>query len=268
MLRLALRVRPEDAEVVLAELLEIAPSGVEEVEGDGWVEYAVYGAPGELPSLPDLEATAGGALVEVVTTEVDDDWAERWREFHKPLVLEGLLRVRPPWEPKGEEAHDIVVDPGRAFGTGAHPTTSLCLGLLLGLEPRGSLLDLGCGSGVLAILAARLGFAPVLAADNDLLAVEATAENALVNSVEMGVRRVDLRTDPVPEAETLVANILAPVLVELAGRIGSHRPERVILSGILDDQADRVLSAWQPLGYHETERVSNSGWTALGLTRP
>ncbi len=265
MLRLALRVREEDAEVVLAELLEIAPSGVEEVAGDGWVEYAVYGAPGELPSLPDLKATAGGALVEVVTTEVDDDWAERWREFHSPLVVEGLLRVRPPWEPEGDEAHDIVVDPGRAFGTGAHPTTSLCLELLLELEPSGSLLDLGCGSGVLAILAARLGFSPVTAADNDQLAVEVTAENAEVNSVELEVLRVDLRTDPVPEAQTLVANILAPVLVELAARIGDHRPATVILPGILEDQADRVLSEWQAIGYREVDRRSASGWTALCL---
>src|SRR5436305_4664965 len=103
MLRLAVRVRREDAELVLAELLELAPSGVEEVSMDGGevVEYAVYGPPGELPALPDLRAAAGGALVEISTSEIADDWSERWRSFHRPLVLPRRLTVRPPWEPPG-----------------------------------------------------------------------------------------------------------------------------------------------------------------------
>ena len=100
MIRLAVRVERERAEIVLAELLELAPGGVEEVSvGSDVVEYAVYGAPGELPALPDLTAAAGEALVEVRTSEVADDWDQRWREFHKPLVLDGRLAVRPPWEP-------------------------------------------------------------------------------------------------------------------------------------------------------------------------
>src|SRR4030081_1802827 len=97
MLRLAIRVRREQAELVLAELLELAPGGVEEAPaGEDLIEYAVYGAPGELPALPDLRAAAGGALVEVSTEEIADDWAERWRQFHRPLVLDGRLTVRPP----------------------------------------------------------------------------------------------------------------------------------------------------------------------------
>ena len=100
MLRLAIRVRREQAELVLAELLELAPSGVEEAAiSEDIVEYAVYGAPGELPELPDLTAAAGEALVEVSTEEIADDWSERWREFHQPLVLGRRLTVRPPWEP-------------------------------------------------------------------------------------------------------------------------------------------------------------------------
>ena len=121
MIRLALRVSAAHAELVLAELLELAPSGVEEMSlGDDVVEYAVYGAPGELPALPDLRAVAGGALVEITTAEVPDDWDRRWREFHRPLVLDGRLTVRPPWEPPAETPIDLVIDPGRAFGTGAH----------------------------------------------------------------------------------------------------------------------------------------------------
>src|SRR5260221_8770069 len=135
MLRLAVRVRREHAELVLAELISLAPGGVEEVSIGDLVEYAVYGPPGELPTLPDLRAAAGGALIEVSTTEIADDWAERWRDFHKPIRLGGRLGVRPPWEQPSGTAVDLVIDPGRAFGTGAHATTRLCLELLLELEP-------------------------------------------------------------------------------------------------------------------------------------
>src|SRR3954463_15412871 len=180
MIRLAVRVRREDAEVALADLLELAPAGVEEVElaDEGLVEYAVYGAPGELPELPDLRAAAGGALVEVRTSEVGDDWAERWRSFHRPVVVDHRLLVRAPWHPPAEGALDeVVIDPGQAFGTGAHATTRLCLELLLGLAPGGPLLDVGCGSGVLAIAAAKLGWAPVVGLDHDGEAVAATRAN-------------------------------------------------------------------------------------------
>nr|MBA3328229.1 50S ribosomal protein L11 methyltransferase [Solirubrobacterales bacterium] len=160
MIRLALRVERADAEVALAELLELAPGGVEEIDRGATIEYAVYGAAGELPALPDLRAAAGEALVEITTTEVADDWPQRWRDFHRPVTIGGRLHVRPPWAdpPQDPGVHDIVVDPGQAFGTGAHDTTRLCLELLLELEPGGAAVDLGCGSGVLAIAAARLGW--------------------------------------------------------------------------------------------------------------
>jgi ribosomal protein L11 methyltransferase len=265
MLRLAVRVPREDAEIVLAELLTIVPSGVEEVDLGEQIEYAIYGAPGEVPTLPDLEAVIRGVKVEVSTTEIEDGWEDRWREFHKPLVVTGRLRVRPPWEPAGTEEHDLVVDPGRAFGTGAHPTTSLCLEILLDVEGRGSLHDLGCGSGVIAILAARMGFGPVTAADYDQLAVDATAANAIVNAVDLSVMKSDLRTDGLPDSDVLVANILSSVLINLAGLMGGWHPRAAILSGILDEQADEVLGAWAELGYSEVERRSREGWSALLL---
>ena len=164
MIRLAIRVARADAEIALAELLELAPAGVEEVDRGDTIEYAVYGAEGELPSLPDLRAAAGAALVDVTTTQVADDWASRWRDFHRPVTIGGRLHVRPPWTdpPPGDaELLDIVIDPNQAFGTGAHATTRLCLEALLELEPSGAFVDLGAGSGVLAIAAAKLGWAPV-----------------------------------------------------------------------------------------------------------
>jgi ribosomal protein L11 methyltransferase len=272
MLRLALRVRRERAELVLAELLELAPSGVEEVEiGQDVIEYAVYGAPGELPALPDLRASAGGALVEVVTRDVADDWSQRWRKFHRPVAIGGALAVRPPWEPPGQAPIDLVIDPGQAFGTGAHATTRLCLELMLALErPEGAFVDLGCGSGVLAIAAARLGYAAVLALDNDPASVRATIENARVNGVEVEVRRHDLRVDPVPEAGTVAANLLAPLLRAWAARLGGSDavvPERVVASGLPVAEADGIAEAFGAVGLREVARRESGEWMALLLER-
>jgi ribosomal protein L11 methyltransferase len=98
LIRLAVRCRPELAERVLADLLELAPGGVEEERGSDWVEYAIYGPPGEVPALPDLEVAAGDGLVEITTTEIPDDWADRWRDFHEPVAVGGgRIVVRPSW---------------------------------------------------------------------------------------------------------------------------------------------------------------------------
>ncbi len=264
MIRLAIRVRREQSELVLAELLELAPGGVEEVDGGEEVEYALYGPPGELPALPELRAAVGDALVEVSTEEVPDDWAERWRTFHKPLVLDGKLTVRPPWEPRGETPIDLVVDPGRAFGTGAHATTRMCLELMLSRPAGGPFVDLGCGSGVLAIAAARLGYRPVLAVDNDPAAIEATRTNADANAVELEVRRLDLRTDPPPVAPTVVANLLTALLVPSATPL-ARGAERVIASGILAEEAERVTGAFAAGGLRQRERRQDGDWVALLL---
>ena len=171
MIRLAVRVPRAAAEIVLAELLELSPAGLEETDvSEGVVEYALYGAEGELPDLPALQAAAGDALVDVSTSVVPDDWADRWKAWHRPVDVAWRfrrLRVRPPWEEAlaEESGIDLVIDPGQAFGTGAHHTTRLCLELLLELDPGGALADWGSGSGVLAIAGARLGYAPVLAVD-------------------------------------------------------------------------------------------------------
>ena len=200
---------------MLAALLELAPAGVEQIDGDGFVEYALYGAPGELPSFPAGEAEVGGVLVSVRGEEVADDWAERWKQFHEPVLVDGRLWVRPPWAAAREGTLDLVIDPGQAFGTGAHPTTRLCLELLLGLEPRGSLADLGCGSGVLAIAAALLGFGPVTAVDNELAALDATQANAAANGVRLDrLDRINLREQPAPRADTVVANLMRPPLLD------------------------------------------------------
>ena len=251
----------------MAALLELTPEGVEQVDGDGWVEYALYGAPGELPSLPEGSAEVAGTLVEVRGEEVPEDWNERWKRFHVPLLLDGRLYVRPPWEQPAVRPGvvEVVIDPGQAFGTGSHPTTRLCLELLLSLDGGGSFADLGCGSGVLAISAAKLGFSPVAAYDADRAAVAATDMNARANYVVLDrVERVDLRSSVPPLADVVAANLMRPLLLQVAAQMpASGLPRALILSGLLDHEADEVAAAFT--GLREVERRSMKGWTALLL---
>jgi ribosomal protein L11 methyltransferase len=268
LIRLAVRVAAAQAELVLAELLELAPSGVQESEvGEGVIEYAVYGAPGELPALPALEAAAGEALVQITTEEIPDDWSERWRQFHRPLILEERLTVRPPWEPPGGTALDVVIDPGQAFGTGAHATTRLCLELMLAEPaPGGSFIDLGCGSGVLAIVAAKLGWSPVTALDNDPAAIAATRENAKANGIGLQARRFDLLREPAPPADFVAANVLsAPLRAWAAAQ--DQLPPDLILSGLLVTEADALAATYAARGRPERERRVRGEWAALRLAR-
>jgi ribosomal protein L11 methyltransferase len=265
-IRLAVRVRREHADLVLAELLELAPNGVEESEEGDVVEYAVYGAPGELPALPALEAAAGGALVEILTEEISDDWFDGWKRFHEPVLVGDRLHVRPPWtDPQGsDDVEEIVIDPGQAFGTGSHATTRMCLELLLELEPGGSFADLGCGSGVLAIAAAKLGWSPVSAVDFEAASVEAAHENATVNGVDITVARTDLRREPPPAAETVAANLLRPLLLELPARMADP-PRALVISGLLRAEADEAAAAFAGLGLRERARREDGDWAALLL---
>ena len=269
MIRLALRVTRADAEIALAELLELAPAGVEEVDHGETIEYAVYGPPGELPALPDLRAAAGAALVDITTTEVADDWASRWRTFHRPLTIGGRLRVRPPWaDPHADRGlAEIVVDPGQAFGTGAHHTTRMCLEALLELEPGGPFMDLGCGSGVLAIAAAKLGWAPVAGVDHEHESVTATRCNATVNGVEVQARRRDLLRDgSVPTAPTVAANLVRPLLAHVARAGFDGEPPRVlVVSGLLHAEAGEIAAAFATHGLRERSRRHSGEWAALTL---
>ena len=294
MIRLAVRVACEQAELVLAELLDLAPAGVEEVAlGPHTVEYAVYGAPGELPRLPDLRAAVGEALVELSTSELPDDWSERWKRFHRPALISAPasqggrrlpdLRIRPPWEaPAGAEdrhVQEIVIDPGQAFGTGSHASTRLCLALLLelaaGQPPAGALLDVGTGSGVLAIAAARLGFGPVLGLDNERESVTAARHNAAVNEAAIDVRHLDLRTQALPWMDiadrppgplSVVANLLRPLLLALADSIAAP-PAHLIAGGLLADEVDEVVDAFgKRLALRERQRLHSGDWAAVWLT--
>jgi ribosomal protein L11 methyltransferase len=286
MIRLAFRAPADQAEIVLAALIDIAPTGVEQVDADEFTEFAVYGAPGELPSFPEGQAEVGGVIVQVSGREVPDDWAERWKRFHRPVLIAGKIYVRPPWEEAAVRpgVTEIVIDPGQAFGTGTHPTTALCLELMLDLKPQGSFADLGCGSGVLAIAAAKLGFEPVTAVDAEQQAIDATRANAIANGVALpmadassvpapvfgripalaSVERGDLRGAPAPKADVVVANLMRPLLLRVAELWAGDPPRTLILSGLLDHEADEVAAAFAPLT--ERKRLSSLGWSALLLS--
>jgi ribosomal protein L11 methyltransferase len=266
-IRLAVRVDRAHADPVLAELLELAPGGLEERDVDpDTVEYAIYGAAGELPALPDLRAAAGDALVDVSTSEVDDGLG--WRDWHQPIEVSGAagaVRVRPPWaEPAGTGVHDVVIDPGQAFGTGSHPTTRLCLELLAGLPPAGALADWGCGSGILAIAAAKLGWRPVTACDVEAESVEATRAGATANGVDVAVARRDLRRDGGPWAPTVVANLVRPLLLEVAAGL-DRAPERLLISGLEHDEVEEVVAAFARHGLRPADRRDGGGWAAVLL---
>ena len=271
MIRLAVRCPPDRAEAVLAELTVLAPNGVEEERTPEWVEYAIYGAEGELPDLGALRAAGDGGTVEVRASEVPDDWADRWQQFHEPILVADRVWVRPSWHEPRQGTLDVLIDPGCAFGTGAHPTTRLCLELLVELAARGAargaLTDLGTGSGVLAIAAAKLGWDPVTGIDHERPALEAAASNAAANGVAFELAKANLREALPPLAPTVVANLTAPLLESVAQRLEPGLPEHLICSGLLESEADDAAAAFAAAGWDLRERRVAGDWAALRLLR-
>jgi ribosomal protein L11 methyltransferase len=221
-----------EAELVL--LLHVFPEGVEELDG----AFAVYAD----------EPPLGFDVVEV--EDVAEGWEDAWRGFHHGVRI-GRLWVGPPWEEAPADATAVVIDPGRAFGTGAHATTRLCLELLQDVEPT-SLLDVGCGSGVLSVAAAKLGFAPVIATDIDEVALEVTRANAMANGVVVDV------VPGLQPASLGVMNIAHDVVEQMLPELPV---ERAITSGYLARDEPRVGN-WE-----RVERRIRDGWAADLLER-
>ncbi len=216
MKRFTLRVHASQADAALLRMLEWFPQGIEHEEDGDHVLLAGYG---EQPPAPGLTEEA-----------VEEGWQDRWRVHHRPVRC-GRLWVGPPWSPPEQIA--VVIDPGRAFGTGAHGSTRAALELLQQLEP-GPALDIGCGSGVLSIAALRLGFGPLHAVDIDPLAVQATHDNAVRNGVKLTVLRADAHPDPLPAAPQWLAHLELHLLEPLLCR--PDRAPLVLASGLLESQ--------------------------------
>jgi ribosomal protein L11 methyltransferase len=239
----------ERLEEATATMLELFPEGfVEERRGDS-VELAAFTDEAGADLL-------GQRFGRVATEPVSPGWEDEWKRFHRPVEV-GPLWIGPPWKRPAAGLEPVVIDPGRAFGTGAHPTTRLCVELLLELD-RGSVLDIGCGSGVLAIAARKLGFGPVVAIDSDEAAIDAATRNAAANGVELEIRLHDATAETLPAAEIVLANLDLPTLARLTPPAESNA---LITSGY--DEGNRLAFA----GFAHDARRAEGRWAA-DLFRP
>jgi ribosomal protein L11 methyltransferase len=225
-------------------MLELFPQGFEEVDSPDGIELVAYTDAGGEERLWHVFGGVRGQ-------DIAADWRDRWKAFHQPVRV-GPLWIGPPWHDPPTDATAVVIDPGRAFGTGAHPTTQLCVELLLELEPA-SLVDFGSGSGVLSIVAAKLGFAPVIALDADENAVAATIANAAANDVQVDARRSNVLDDEAPAAAVALANITRTSVEALAPRL---RSRTLLSSGYLPTD-DAPLP-----GFRQLRRITRAGWAA------
>lgn len=225
-------------------------------------------APGVSQALVAAGRTEGLELHPATDLLPEQDWAESWKRFFRVQRVSERIVIRPSWEAYEAQPGDVVVDldPGMSFGTGNHATTQACLVFLdqLALADVGrSVLDMGCGSGILAIAARKLGFVEVAAFDNDPDAVAIARENAADNSVGVVFEVCDLAQNT-RQADVVVANILAPVLIDHAGVIvASVKPGNtgaLILSGILDTQYAAVRAAFEAQGFAETRSLLIGEW--------
>lgn len=207
----------------------------------------------------------------------EDNWAEAWKVHYKPLRIGRHLYIRPAWLAGTPEPDDveIVLDPGVAFGTGTHPSTQLCLIALETLAPPPNrVLDLGCGSGILAIAAARLGAARVLALDTDGQAVDATGKNAALNDLTDRITAqqgsLEMLLDSGQQFDLALVNILAKVIVPMCeqglGQVIAPGGAAVF-SGLIQDQADEVEAALRATGLTPYRRRTMGDWVGIEAKR-
>ncbi len=200
----------------------------------------------------------------------DEDWAENWKKYYKPMKAGKRLVIKPSWEKYDAAPSDLVIeiDPGMAFGTGSHETTSMCLATLEDvITPGCTCIDVGTGSGILGLAAAKLGASDVLAIDLDADAVKTAKENVIKNGLADTVRVVhgDLLEKQDEVADVIVANIIADVICYLAGPVRSHLKKNgtFICSGILDSREEDVMNALTVHGYTLRKRIQKGDWVCL-----
>jgi ribosomal protein L11 methyltransferase len=275
----AIDVEPDDADLLSGTLFELGAQGVEERDATTLAK----GATGKVTlvasfasheeanaALAELDAALSPRLEEIV----GDAWRDAWKEHFRPFAITPSIVVRPPWEAYAEKPGEqvLVLEPGRAFGTGLHETTSLVAGALEGhaAELAGkSVLDVGCGSGILALVAITLGASGARAVDTDPDAVEVTRENATRNGLDERVAADTASLDAIDERfPVVVANIEARVLVPMAPELGRLVTPGglLVLSGILAPQKDEVRAAYARFALEDAP--GKGEWVALVLRAP
>ena len=282
---LVLTAAPDELELLAARLFEQGALGVELQEPE---QHLMPGTPPLPPGAGrciahfterDVAADSARELgrAEAPVEVVEEDWSVAWRKHHRPLRVGPRSWVQPPWEdaPAAPGEARVLIDPGMAFGTGSHPTTALCLERLdelLAELPGADVLDVGTGSGVIALLAVKLGAGRVCGTENDPVALEAARRGAGLNGIPSERMRWALADpDQLPEApyRIVVANILLNTLIELAPAIARKVASggRLVLSGLLAAQADEAKAAYAALGLSPAGRAQRDGWARVELSR-
>ena len=253
-------------EDVLDRLLPIVPGGIREVSSGRRVELRMRG-----PDIPERDALIRAVRrwpYRLSEREVPDDWRERRVLDYEQDVIGGRLVVRPEWAPAPARGLiDIPIADSAAFGSGTHPTTRACLEAWLEIEPRGSFADLGCGSGVQAILAARLGWSPVVAVDVVAECVDATRANAEAAGVRIDAGVMDLAAVGVPSADGFAANVPAALHASVAASLPDPVPLVGVVSGFGGDEAEAVTFAYGRRGLHERRSTEVMDWSIVVLGR-
>ncbi len=224
----------------------------------------------EISALGEFGLDAGKA--EVVAAEVEDEeWATAWKQYYRPIPVGEKLLIKPSWEPDNPRWSGrllIELDPGMAFGTGTHETTTMCLEILEGLDLSGKrLVDLGSGSGILAIAAARLGSAQVEALDYDPVAVRVARENVERNGVSHLVRvnESNLLAAVTDRYDVIVANIIARIIISALPEVVKHLKAdgTFVASGIIREKADQVAEELEQHGFEVLQRRDSGEWVAF-----
>lgn len=227
----------------------------------------------EFKSMTDDDMEKGPCTISWNTVR-DEDWADNWKAYFHPEKVGGMLVIKPTWEDYEASPDDIVIelDPGSAFGTGTHPTTAMCLRELETLVKGGMrIFDVGTGSGVLSIAAAKLGATDVTAMDYDKVAVEVAAENIRQNGVEDVVKTgvSDILKSFDGKADLIVANIIADIIIMLFDELDEHLAEggRLLASGIISERLADVTEACLAHGFVVDKVTEEKGWVAMTISR-
>jgi ribosomal protein L11 methyltransferase len=265
---LRVRVRPEDVEPILDRLLPLAPRGAHELAEAEFAELLLYGEDDELAEAERVASASAEALA-VETAAAPEDWRERRAQTYRPERIGARLLVRPSWaapvdSPDGR-IEVVLADDDGAFGSGSHPTTRACLEVLEHLPPGGTLADLGCGSGVIAVTAVLLGWQRVVAVDADPGSLEATRANATRNAVELEAVELDLMRQDPPRADAYFANVPLPVHTAIGTRLTSAQPRTIVASGVPEEHTDELVGAYAGLGLEPVRRASIRGWVVVAF---